>query len=772
MTSPRSKFQSQIVPDPPARLAEPRPGATGRDALRLRERSPRKPTLGRWPYVAPDAGEHPPTLPSGRDWPRISVITPSFNQGDFVEETILSVINQSYPDLEYIMVDGASHDASPAIFAMYERYFSTLIFEKDNGQSHAINKGMAKATGQILTWLNADDMLAPDALFAAALAFDYSGADMVAGVCEIQANEQRLSYHLTSCEDGYLPLEHLLDLDRCWNGGRFFYQSEVLFTKALWDRAGGRVREDLYYSMDYELWLRFAKTCAKLHVIGRPISIHRKHDQQKTHQEANFKQELRTVRSEYVGIEDAAAREPGPRPGRPNLRVTLLSDLGFKYGAGIAQRRIAEALAWAGHEIQSLSLVQPSAPEIPHEEPTAAITRFDPDLIILGNLHGARADPRLLERLAEQWPVFIVLHDFWWLTGRCAYTGECPKYLQGCDASCPTPDEYPQLASHKIADAWRTKREVLDRPTGPVLLGSSRWAASFARHALAQGCPDGRRSPNVENFRVGVPTDVFRPQDMRSCRQRLGLPLDKFVVFISSATLEDQRKGVRDYAQAIEALDLPDVITVAAGRSDPASELRIANLRQVGYLSADEDLATLYSAADIFVGPSSAETFGQVFIEAAACGTPVVAYHTTGMTDSVVHGITGLTAPAGDVGELAARIRELYLKPKLRRQIRFWGRHYVDNEYSLIRSYHSLFNVWRQSGVLTCLTMPEKIAFLPDRVRLAPDDRAETRPACRGEEIWKEFNKIKQHPLRYAMKRRFPKLTRSIKKIKKIKING
>ena len=349
MSSPRSRSEPQIVQGPPAQLIEPRIEATATDVIRARDR-PRKPTLGRWPYVAPSACEHPPTLPSGRRWPRISVITPSFNQGEFVEETILSVINQNYPDLEYIMVDGASHDTSPGILAKYERYFSALIVEKDEGQSHAINKGMARASGVVLTWLNADDMLAPGALFAAALAFDYSGADMIVGVCEIQANEQRLGYHLTSCDNGYLPLEHLLDLDRCWNGGRFFYQSEVLFTKALWDRAGGRVREDLYYSMDYELWLRFAQARAKLHVIGRPISIFRKHDQQKTRSEANFKEELRTVRSEYLGTEDAEVEEPTAHPGRPNLRVTLLSDLGFKYGAGIAQRRIAEAVAWAGHE--------------------------------------------------------------------------------------------------------------------------------------------------------------------------------------------------------------------------------------------------------------------------------------------------------------------------------------------------------------------------------------------------------------------------------------
>jgi glycosyltransferase involved in cell wall biosynthesis len=765
MPSPRSRSEPQIVERPPAQLTEPRIEATAADVMRVRDR-PRKPTLGRWPYVAPSTCEHPPRLPSGRDWPRISVITPSFNQGDFVEETILSVINQNYPDLEYIMVDGGSDDGSSAIFAAYQRHFSALIVEKDDGQSLAINKGMGKASGAILTWLNADDMLAPGALFAAALALDYSDAEMVAGVCEIQANEQPLAYHLNACENGCLSLEELLDLDRCWNGGRFFYQPEVLFTKALWDRAGGRVRQDLYYSMDYELWLRFAKAHAKLHVIGRPIAIYRKHDRQKTHHEAHFKKELRRVRRKYV--DDTAefeVEEPGPRPGKPNLRVTLLSDVGFKYGAGIAQRRIGEAIAWAGHEIQSLSLLQPGNPESVYEELTAAITGFDPDVIILGNLHGARADPRLAGQLAHRWPVFIILHDFWWLTGRCAYTGDCSKYLEGCDASCPTSHEYPQLDSDKIAEAWRTKRAVLDSPRSPVLLGYSRWAASFARDALttSDGSLSGSRA--VQEFRIGVPTEVFRPQDMRLCRRQLGLPLDKFVVLISSASLEDQRKGVLDYARALEMLNLPDIITLAVGHSDRAApDLGIPNLHWAGYLSNEDDIATLYGAADVFVGASAAETFGQVFIEAAACGTPVVAYDATGMKDSVATGITGLTARPGNITDLAARIRELYCTPELRRQIRFCARHYVENEYSLMRSYQSLFCVLRRSNGLRSLTMPEKVQFTPDRQRLhslESSHRGAGREPQNGDfqhKFKRELEKLQKRPIRFLLKRKYPRL--------------
>ena len=667
--------------------------------------------IDRWPYQKP-AERLPSKLPEGRDWPKISIITPSFEQGAFLEENILSVINQGYPNVEHIVIDGGSTDQTAAVLAAYRHQLSHVISLPNEGQGNAINKGMALATGEILTWLNSDDRLAPGALGAVALAFAKSGADMVAGICQILRDGEIVDQHLTSCPDGPLPLDDLLELDECWQAGQFFYQPEVFFTRAIWTNCGGHVREDLHYSMDYDLWVRFAEGKARLHTVGRPIAQFRRHERRKTHEGDGFLAELRR----YV-----AQRNPAPFPRRrstwplrPQLRAAMVNDHEFQFGAGIAHGRLAWAMGAAGVEVTVHSLVDVGHPERPLPITTlvSQVQQAAPDFIVLGNLHAVSPPPSawLVNALGRIAPTLILLHDFWQLTGRCAYPGTCEMYLTGCDHRCPTATEYPALAPERIAAQWTEKRLALIADPMPLLVANSAWGQNFARSAVESF---GRPGPRVERISLSVPLETFRPRARSSTRQRLGLAAESFLV-VTSGESTNARKGLSQVVRVMELLSIPDATLLILGYVSADHPGLPAGTLCPGYIADAEQLALYMAAADVFVGGSLEETFGQVYMEAAACGTPVVAFAGSGVNEAVIEGWTGLLVPHGSEASMAAAVRQLYHSPAYRQRLGGWARLYAECYWSAAFSYRSLHLALRRAGLLPQIGASVKIAFNPE----------------------------------------------------------
>jgi glycosyltransferase involved in cell wall biosynthesis len=223
------------------------------------------------------------------DLPRITIVTPSYNQGPYLEATIRSILDQGYPNLEYIIVDGGSSDESVDIIKRYEKHLAWWVSEKDRGQSHAINKGFERATGEIYGYINSDDTVKPGAFSAVAEAWK-QGHEFITGwvvLLESDGGEWPQLPFGRSTNPEWLIWNPLCQQATYW---------AARFTKQL-----GGFREDLHYCFDYEFWMRLwfvAK--AEPFMLKQCMGGYRLHGTSKTvSQLPRFEPEFKNLRAEY-----------------------------------------------------------------------------------------------------------------------------------------------------------------------------------------------------------------------------------------------------------------------------------------------------------------------------------------------------------------------------------------------------------------------------------------------------------------------------------------
>jgi Glycosyltransferases involved in cell wall biogenesis len=244
----------------------------------------------------------PPAYVAGRRAaraPRISIVTPSFQQGKFIERTILSVLEQGYPDLEYHVQDGGSTDGTRQVLERYSARLTSWDSRPDGGQTEAINRGFARTSGEIMAWLNSDDILFPGALAYVADFFEnHPRVDVVYGHRVLIDEDDR--------EIGRWILPGHSDRVLSW--ADFVPQETLFWRRRIWDEAGGRVDESFRFAMDWDLLVRFRDAGARFRRLPRLLGGFRVHAQQKTSSainEVGFA-EMNRIRERALG------RVPGP----------------------------------------------------------------------------------------------------------------------------------------------------------------------------------------------------------------------------------------------------------------------------------------------------------------------------------------------------------------------------------------------------------------------------------------------------------------------------
>jgi glycosyltransferase involved in cell wall biosynthesis len=259
---------------------------------RIADIPPPPPGKTGWPWTE----EVPPLpeAPNGQPWPRISVVTPSYNQGQFIEQTIRSVLLQAYPNLEYIIIDGGSSDESLEVINRYQEHVAYWVSEPDRGQSHAINKGFLKSTGQIMCWLNSDDYYSSGTLQTVAeyLADSTGNFAIVGDVYKVYVDTGRAIL----MPGRYRGRERLLQF---WRGYEM-PQPSIFWRREVFDKVG-LLDEELHYIMDFDYWARISEHF-DFKNVDRSLSYSNYHDRAKTGDNyVRYHEDLRKYAHAYWG---------------------------------------------------------------------------------------------------------------------------------------------------------------------------------------------------------------------------------------------------------------------------------------------------------------------------------------------------------------------------------------------------------------------------------------------------------------------------------------
>lgn len=291
--------------------------------------------------VATPAISHDPALP------RISIVTPSFNQAAYLEETIRSILLQGYPNLQYFVIDGGSTDGSIEIIHKYAPWLANWVSEPDRGQADAINKGLRASDGQLMNWVNSDDCLLPFALQNVGTFFATNPTMQI--VCGFRRKMINNVLHPRRLRV-YLPPERYTLSRLC-----YLAQETVFWRREVWNRAG-ELDATFQYALDFELWQRMLAVGFTFTLLPRFIGVFRAHAESKGARWIELRYaELSRIYQHYLGMSKTEADLPVEISGAWWYRIISLHQigrLGLLNQPGVA-KKIVQALTLPSQDIPS-----------------------------------------------------------------------------------------------------------------------------------------------------------------------------------------------------------------------------------------------------------------------------------------------------------------------------------------------------------------------------------------------------------------------------------
>lgn len=304
-----------------------------------------------------------------------------------------------------------------------------------------------------------------------------------------------------------------------------------------------------------------------------------------------------------------------------------------------------------------------------------------PQVLHAHNLHGQYFNLRALPGLSHCYPFVMTLHDAWLLSGHCAHSFNCNRWMAGC-GQCPDLSIYPSLPSDNTANIWRLKQQIY-RHSRCYVATPSYWMMDRVTHSiLIPGIVEAKVIPN------GIDTDLFHPGDRHAARAAIDIPQSAPVLLFVANNIK--RNIWKDYSTLFAAIEYvgehwkgEPIICLALGEKGQSEYLCNAEIRFIPYIYDRQKVAQFYQASDLYIHAARIETFPMTILEAFACGIPVVATAVGGIPEQIVEGKTGYLTPKGDAGAMGEAILCLLRNDKMRLAMGYAARERAVAYYTL-----------------------------------------------------------------------------------------
>lgn len=352
----------------------------------------------------------------------------------------------------------------------------------------------------------------------------------------------------------------------------------------------------------------------------------------------------------------------------------MISDKETQGGAAIAASRLAEALINFGHEVTRIIGVRKEFrnqnPQwkvkfcngFPFEDTffqglekiswdiantisgiviskrlNKILNELKPDIINIHNIHGVHWTPEILLTCQKHAPIVWTLHDMWSFTGRCAYSYDCLKFIDGCNSSCPTYNEYPTLEPQNIFKSWNLRRKIFEKSPKLTAVTPSQWLTKEAKKGLW-------KTKNVFTIPNSIPLNIYKKMDKEKAKELLGISTEGITLLAAAENINSRRKGGHILTEAMNQIDDKPFTLITFGNGKISLKNKKIKLIQLGFINPEIKKVYAFNAADIYIHPAPVDNLPNVVMESIGCGTPAIGFSIGGVPDMVRPGETGWLA--------------------------------------------------------------------------------------------------------------------------------